>query len=276
MRVFISWSGDLSRRVAEALRQYLPLMIQGVEAFMSKHDLESGTRWSLELAKELEASSFGILCLTPDNLDSNWMLFEAGALTKHVEGRVCGLLIGGLKPTDVAGPLSQFQNRSFARNEVEVLLRDINTASEKPLTTPQLDTIFDKWWPDIESAYNSALESTDGISKRIPRDQRDLIEEILTRIRAIEGAIERKSMSFTMGAMLDQAWAAMTRRQKALLLKIAQSSEGGTPITARDIERGDLDMLRETGWIQETDEGLFLFHKLIAEFLLNKATGNEY
>jgi hypothetical protein len=63
MRVFVSWSGELSRRVAETLRQYLPLMIQGADAFISKHDLESGTRWSLELAKELEESSFGILCL---------------------------------------------------------------------------------------------------------------------------------------------------------------------------------------------------------------------
>lgn len=275
MRVFVSWSGDLSRRVAEALRRYLPLMIQGVDTFMSKHDLESGARWSLELAKELEASSFGVLCLTPDNLDSSWLLFEAGALTKHVEGRACGLLIGGLKPTDVSGPLSQFQNRSFTRDEVEVLLRDINAASEHPLGTAQLDTIFEKWWPDIETAYNAALESTVDVSKRIPRDQRDLIEEVLTRIRAIESAIDRKSMSFTMGEMFERSWAGMTRRQKELLLSLARSNEGGTPFAARDIAREDLDMLKQTGWVRESGEGLLLVHKVLTEFLLNKATGNE-
>jgi hypothetical protein len=204
------------------------------------------------------------------------MLFEAGALTKHVEARACGLLIGGLKPTDVSGPLSQFQNRSFARDEVEVLLRDINAGSEIPLEIPQLDTIFNKWWPDIEEAYNDALQSTDGASKRTPRDQRDLIEEILTRIRAIENAIDRKSMSFTLGDMLDRTWAGLTHHQRDLLVNIAQSSEGGRPIRAHDIERSDIDLLRDMGWIRETDDGLFLFHKAVAEYLINKAKRNEY
>jgi hypothetical protein len=45
-------------------------MIQGLEAFMSKHDLESGGRWSLDLSKALEESTFGILCLTNDNLQN--------------------------------------------------------------------------------------------------------------------------------------------------------------------------------------------------------------
>jgi len=67
------------------------------------------SRWSIELSKELEAASFGILCLTPDNLNSAWLLFEAGALTKHAEGRACCLLFGGLRPADVSGPLSQFR-----------------------------------------------------------------------------------------------------------------------------------------------------------------------
>lgn len=269
MRVFISWSGDLSRRVAEALRQYLPLMIQGVEAFMSKHDLESGTRWSLELAKELEASRFGVLCLTPDNLDSSWMLFEAGALTKHVEGRAAGLLIGGLKPTDVSGPLSQFQHRSFTRDEVEVLLRDINAASEKPLVSAQLDLIFEKWWPDIKSAYEAAIKSTDDTPKRRPRDQRELIEEILTRIRAIEAAIDRRAMHFTVGELLDRSLAGLTRRQRDLLMRLAQSSEGEAT-RPRDIQREDLDALSRTGLIHETVDGPVIVHKLIAEYLLEK------
>jgi hypothetical protein len=276
MRVFISWSGDLSRRVAQALRQYLPLMIQGVEAFMSKHDLESGTRWSLELAKELEASSFGVLCLTPDNLDSSWLLFEAGALTKHVEGRASGLLIGGLKPTDVSGPLSQFQHRSFTRDEVGVLLRDMNAVSEKPLGTPQLHLIFKKWWPDIESAYETALKSADDTSKRKPRDQRELIEEILTRIRAIESAIDRRSMQFTMGEMLDRALAGLTRRQRDLLVRLAQSSEGRAAIRPLDIKREDLDALARTGLIHETADGPVIAHKLIAESLLEKTKSHDY
>jgi hypothetical protein len=267
MRIFISWSGEPSRRVAEALRKYLPLMLQGIEAFMSKHDLESGTRWSLELAKELESSRFGVLCLTPDNLESSWMLFEAGALTKHVEGRAAGLLIGGLKPTDVSGPLSQFQHRSFTRGEIQALLRDINAASVKPLEPAQLGLIFEKWWPDIESAYEVAIKGASETSKRQPRDQRELIEEILTRIRVIETVIDRKSMVITMGELLDRSLAGLTRRQRDLLVRLAQFGEDEAT-RPRDIEREDLDALKRTELILETADGPVIVHKLIADALL--------
>ena len=101
MKVFISWSGDLSQRVGLLLRDILPMILNGVEVFMSKHDMGSGTRWNEELSSELGQSDFGILVLTPRNLTSPWLLFEAGAISKHAEARAVGLLVGGLAPTDV-------------------------------------------------------------------------------------------------------------------------------------------------------------------------------
>src|SRR5207253_2371159 len=82
MKVFISWSGPASRDVATALRKYLPCMLQGLQVFMSQHDLESGSRWAVGLTSELSETNFGLICLTPDNLLSPWLLFEAGAITK--------------------------------------------------------------------------------------------------------------------------------------------------------------------------------------------------
>ena len=64
------WSGNVSQRVAGTLREHLPLMIQSLDVFMSKHDLESGVRWVRELSAELDATSFGILCLTEESLSS--------------------------------------------------------------------------------------------------------------------------------------------------------------------------------------------------------------
>lgn len=186
MRVFLSWSGPLSEGVAEILRKYLPVMINDVKPFLSRHDVESGSRWNLELMRELGESTFGILCLTSENLNSAWLLFEAGALTKHVEGRACGLLIGSLKPTDVSGPLSQFQHRAFSKEEFAGLLKDINAKLDKPLEVSQLELIVDKWWPDIEKEYQRALSAIPGESRRVPRDQQDILEEILGKIRAVE------------------------------------------------------------------------------------------
>jgi hypothetical protein len=74
MKVFISWSGASSKAVAASLRKHLPLILQGLDCFMSKHDLESGARWAQELAEELDESNFGILCLTHESLKSPWLL----------------------------------------------------------------------------------------------------------------------------------------------------------------------------------------------------------
>ncbi len=126
MKIFLSWSGERSQRVAATLRKHLPLMIQSLNVFMSKHDIESGARWGSELSRELDETSFGVLCLTEENLSSPWLQFEAGALVKHAESRACGILIGTLGVAEITGPLSQFQHRRFDHDEILHLLKDIN------------------------------------------------------------------------------------------------------------------------------------------------------
>ncbi|MCX6925141.1 MAG: toll/interleukin-1 receptor domain-containing protein [Verrucomicrobia bacterium] len=187
MKVFISWSGVLSREFGTVLREWLPCAIQGVEVFMSQHDIESGTRWSMELAKQLEATSFGIMCLTPENLKSEWLLFEAGALTKHLEGRVCGLLLKNLSPTDVKPPLGQFQHREFSPDGIKALLRDINSRTQNPLTPVQVDRVFEKWWPDLAKEYQRLLSEFGPAAPQVQRrSERELLEEILLKVRDLD------------------------------------------------------------------------------------------
>jgi hypothetical protein len=273
MKVFLSWSGLLSQRVASALKEYLPLMIQDLNVFMSKHDIESGSRWSKELARELADSSFGVLCLTPDNLESPWLLFEAGALTKHVDGRACGLLIGSLKPTEVSGPLAQFQHRSFSKDELHALLKDLNSMLPNSLAESQLRSIFEKWWSDIDNAYNAAIADAGGESPRAPRDQRDLLEEVLTRIRVIEHAVqpvEPESLSmYSLGASFRRAHDNLTDRQQQMLADIANAAEA-VPIDQFSSE--DLGNLVKTGLVHCSDAGVTI-HGLVAQ-ALSKSVGS--
>jgi hypothetical protein len=51
---------------------------------MSQRDNESGVRWAEVISTEPNASDFGIICLTSDDLKSTWLNFEAGALGKAV------------------------------------------------------------------------------------------------------------------------------------------------------------------------------------------------
>lgn len=102
MKVFISWSGEVSHKVALALHDWLPCVLNEAKPFVSSEDIRKGNRWLLDISKELATTRFGIICLTPDNLTAPWILFEAGALSKSLkDSQVCTLLLGKLKPNAV-------------------------------------------------------------------------------------------------------------------------------------------------------------------------------
>ncbi len=56
MKLFISWSGSLSRKLGEALRLWFPAVIQSIKPYFTPSDIDKGARWNNEIAKELETS----------------------------------------------------------------------------------------------------------------------------------------------------------------------------------------------------------------------------
>jgi hypothetical protein len=96
--------------VALALKEWLPDVLQNVSVWISEHDIDAGSRWSHKLAQALEESRIGIICLTPENQGSRWLQFEAGALSKSLEGesRLIPYLID-MSVSDVEPPLAQFK-----------------------------------------------------------------------------------------------------------------------------------------------------------------------
>jgi len=128
MRVVISWSGDRSKAIANALYHWLPTIIQSLEPWMSDHDIDKGTRSIPAISKKLEETQFGIICLTPENLNALWLLFEAGSLSKsHEDARVWTFLYH-LDYVNVQGPLAQFQHTIAQIEDVRKLLQAINRA----------------------------------------------------------------------------------------------------------------------------------------------------
>jgi hypothetical protein len=66
------------------LPKVIPELKDGL--FVSEQ-LEKGIEWFTEIVKELEKARAGILCLPPENLQSSWLHFEAGALAKQLTTR---------------------------------------------------------------------------------------------------------------------------------------------------------------------------------------------
>jgi hypothetical protein len=130
--VFISWSGPTSRRIAEILHDWLPDTIQALRPWISTDDIDKGTRWSAEVATKLQSVSAGIICLTPDNVHAQWLHFEAGALAKTLERtHVCPYLFQ-LRPSDVSGPLAQFQLTTATKDDTLKLVKTLNKAQGGP------------------------------------------------------------------------------------------------------------------------------------------------
>ena len=119
MKVFLSWSGHKSHQVALVLRDWLPSVIQSLTPYVSSEDIDKGARWSTDIAKELEDSTFGILCVTKDNLEAPWLLFEAGALSKMMDKSSVCPFIFDLKRAEVKGPILQFQSTIFDKDDVK-------------------------------------------------------------------------------------------------------------------------------------------------------------
>lgn len=158
-QLFLSWSGELSRKVATQLHEWIPTVLQSVEPFLSSTDIEKGSRWSDHVAQKLEECGFGIIVLTPDNTSAPWILFEAGALSKMVgRSHVSSLLIQ-LNLVDVKQPLSQFQNTIFDRDDVQKLLQSINKTSPSPLRDEVLQRTFAALWPEFDSTVGEIVGS---------------------------------------------------------------------------------------------------------------------
>ena len=78
------WSGDRSKAAALGLKSLLESTFpEAFDVFISEHT-QPGEPWARRLESELEQSQFGVLCLTQDNFQAPWLLYEAGLSRKDL------------------------------------------------------------------------------------------------------------------------------------------------------------------------------------------------
>ena len=164
MKVFISWSGDRSRKLAEFLAGWLKKFPLTIEPWVSKEAIDPGTRWGKELADALEGTSFGILCITPENQKEPWISFEAGALSKTIEKTYVVPYLIGMTPIELEQPLKQFQAIEANEQDTWKLIETIHMASgDKTRTKSDLEEAYKMWWPKliekIDNTREEALET---------------------------------------------------------------------------------------------------------------------
>jgi hypothetical protein len=189
MKIFLSWSGDRSKGVAIALREWLPLILYYAKPWLSHRDIVAGERWAIEIGKELEDTNFGIVVLTSDNLDAPWILFEAGALSKAFAASAVMPYLVDVDFKDVSGPLAQFQSKKCDRDSTLELVIAINAKSPEPTDQGRLAELFDALWPKLQGKLAQLPPARPEDAK--PRSDAQVLEDVVASIRSLETRFEQ-------------------------------------------------------------------------------------
>lgn len=201
MKIFISWSGELSHRVALELRDWLPMVINALEPYVSSKDIEKGADWFADIQKNLVDSRFGIVCVTRENVNKPWILFESGAIVGKLGAAYATPLFIDLSPADVTNPLSKFQGTKIEKDDFLTLLKSINKLLEdKGVTERLLEKSFNRLWNELEEAIEKVkteladltvkaktelADSTATEDNPPKRTEREIMEETLEIVRRL-------------------------------------------------------------------------------------------
>lgn len=183
MKVFISWSGKRSKALAKALKEWIPLIVQHAKPWVSDKDISAGDRWAQAIAGELESSNFGILCITPENLTSEWILFEAGALSKAMQDAKVIPLLFGLELSDLSGPLSQFQALKVDEQGMLNALKAINDVSDAKTDEATIEQLVPALWSQLQEKLDEIPDKE--VSEKHMRPQTEILEDLVSQVRGL-------------------------------------------------------------------------------------------
>lgn len=208
MKVFVSWSGDLSRKIADQLKTWLPCIVQSADVFYSTKDIEKGETWNARILDELSNTDYGIICLTKENVEAPWINFEAGALAKNMgQSRVMTLLVD-LPPSEVKGPLTSFQATAISnKNDFFELVKGINAGATQPVDNNVLQTLYDGLWEKINTDFQNVISEDKTTSDKKPKDSRNqgtqILEELVQLVRQQNSLLNTPSALLPPGYVRD-------------------------------------------------------------------------
>lgn len=175
------------------LHDWLNLVIQSLEPWISSSDIERGSQWASRINEELEASTQGIFCLTAESKDAPWILFEAGSLAKgQATSRVYTLLVD-VKASEITGPLVQFNHTRPIKSDMKLLMSNLNTRlGDKSLPEPILTRSFEIAWPKFEADFEQIMnETTANTPLKDARPDKEILGEILELVRNSDSRITK-------------------------------------------------------------------------------------
>jgi TIR domain len=158
--IFISWSKTASHQAAVAFKDWLKGVVNGVEPWVSSQDIEKGTSWFKSISEQLSRSRACILLITPENIKSEWLYYEAGAV-RHAMGDdalICAYLLEVEPGALSGGPLGQYQMTKFEKEDTWLLVKTLNGRLSTPHNEAMLRNGFDGKWQSLRTKLTKVVE----------------------------------------------------------------------------------------------------------------------
>jgi len=163
MKIFISWSGETSRRLALSIKNNI-LNYPGITTFISSEDINSGTLWFNKVTASLNEMNEALVVLTPSSYARPWLNFEAGYIFGKLN-KLSIIVISQDEAFAVSGPFSPFQVRNGrSRTDIIKLLSDI-TKDKGESIEKWVDIHFKKWKEEVENIFANESALDKNISK---------------------------------------------------------------------------------------------------------------
>ena len=181
MNVFISWSGERSRMAAEAFYRALPMILLKPKSdFYLSTGIYKGADWEKNLNEGLQAADFGILCVTRENFNAPWMIYEAGYLSHKAGADKIAPFLLDVSPSELEGPVTHFHATKFEKEDLQKLVLDMNLLESKPLREKNLvdnfEDAYDRWEERLKEAV-ALRDSAEDVARQTLAD----VERLLRR-----------------------------------------------------------------------------------------------
>jgi hypothetical protein len=151
MQLYISWSGQISYKVALSVRDLVRKVLPDIDVWVSAEDINAGSRWSPELIRIFDQMAFSIICVDPSNQRSNWLNYETGAIAKSIGRWKINVFLFDLPPDGLRGPLTQYQTIRLELMDVRKMFENIHAnISGIRISKQVLNENLTMEWPEFQ------------------------------------------------------------------------------------------------------------------------------
>ncbi len=182
-RIFISWSLDQGRQLATLTKEWIESIFMTQKCFVSSEDICGGTDWWDEIKKSLDFASVGIFCITDDNKDRPWILYEAGRIAGRLKGKGVIPMVFGISAIPPDNPLAKHQARFCNKGKAQYLkvLEDINNylpaegkIRKKDWIKKQFDQSWEEYGPRFEEVIGKLNENKQESQKEYKSEKKQV------------------------------------------------------------------------------------------------------